>query len=121
MTNVWVPDGYKDTPVGRTNHRELLKESLDRVFAEKISHPDFNKDAVEAKLFWIGSESYVVGSHEFYMVMPFRTRPCSAWMLGIFTPRKSSRTRFHQRGSISLKCYCTSAMACAGTAIMSSR
>ena len=67
VTNVWIPDGYKDTPVDRTKHRELLKESLDRVFAAKISHPDFNKDAVEAKLFGIGSESYVVGSHEFYM------------------------------------------------------
>jgi L-rhamnose isomerase len=67
VTNVWIPDGYKDTPVDRTKHRELLKESLDQVFAAEISHPDFNKDAVEAKLFGIGSESYVVGSHEFYM------------------------------------------------------
>jgi L-rhamnose isomerase len=67
VTNVWIPDGYKDTPIDRAKHRELLKESLDRVFAAEISHPDFNKDAVEAKLFGIGSESYVVGSHEFYM------------------------------------------------------
>jgi L-rhamnose isomerase len=67
VTNVWIPDGYKDTPVDRKKHRELLKESLDRVFAAKIRYPDFNKDAVEAKLFGIGSESYVVGSHEFYM------------------------------------------------------
>jgi len=67
VTNVWIPDGYKDTPVDRTKHRELLKESLDRVFAVEISHPEFNKDAVEAKLFGIGSESYVVGSHEFYI------------------------------------------------------
>ena len=67
VTNVWIPDGYKDTPVDRAHHRELLKDSLDRVFAAKISNPDFNKDALEAKLFGIGSESYVVGSHEFYM------------------------------------------------------
>ena len=67
VTNVWIPDGYKDTPVDRTKHRELLRESLDRVFSAEISYPDFNKDAVEAKLFGIGSESYVVGSHEFYM------------------------------------------------------
>ena len=67
VTNVWIPDGYKDTPVNRAKHRELLKESLDRVFAADISHPEFNKDSVEAKLFGIGSESYVVGSHEFYM------------------------------------------------------
>lgn len=67
VTNVWIPDGYKDTPVDRARHRELLKESLDRVFAAPISHPNFNKDAVESKLFGLGSESYVVGSHEFYM------------------------------------------------------
>lgn len=67
ITNVWIPDGYKDTPVDRLRHRELLQDSLDRVFAAEIAHPEGNKDAVECKLFGIGSESYVVGSHEFYM------------------------------------------------------
>lgn len=66
VTNVWVPDGYKDTPVNRRVHRELLRESLDQVFAKPLN-PQHNLDAVEAKLFGIGSESYVVGSHEFYM------------------------------------------------------
>ena len=66
VTNVWIPDGYKDTPVNRRVHRELLKESLDQVFAKPLD-PRHNLDAVEAKLFGIGSESYVVGSHEFYM------------------------------------------------------
>ncbi len=66
VTNIWVPDGYKDTPVNRRVHRELLRDSLDKVF-EKPLDPAHNLDAVEAKLFGIGSESYVVGSHEFYM------------------------------------------------------
>ncbi|MFA5864663.1 MAG: L-rhamnose isomerase [Phycisphaerae bacterium] len=66
VTNVWIPDGYKDIPIDRKTHRELLKNSLDEIFAEKIS-PKYNLDAVESKLFGIGSESYVVGSHEFYM------------------------------------------------------
>ncbi len=66
ITNIWIPDGYKDTPVNRRVHRELLKQSLDQVFAKPLD-PKFNLDAVEAKLFGIGSESYVVGSHEFYM------------------------------------------------------
>ena len=66
VTNVWIPDGYKDTPVNRRIHRELLQESLDQVFAKPLN-PAHNLDAVEAKLFGIGSESYVVGSHEFYM------------------------------------------------------
>jgi L-rhamnose isomerase len=66
VTNIWIPDGFKDTPVDRKMPRRLLKESLDQVLAEKLD-PKYNLDAVEAKLFGIGSESYVVGSHEFYM------------------------------------------------------
>ena len=66
VTNVWIPDGYKDTPVNRRVHRDLLKQSLDKVFAQPLD-AKYNLDAVEAKLFGIGSESYVVGSHEFYM------------------------------------------------------
>ncbi|MEM7799712.1 MAG: L-rhamnose isomerase [Chloroflexota bacterium] len=67
VTNVWIPDGYKDSPADRAAHRQLLIESLDTVFETDISHPAGNKDAVECKLFGLGSESYVVGSHEFYM------------------------------------------------------
>lgn len=64
VTNVWIPDGYKDTPADRLAPRQRLMESLDKVFTQKL---DGNLDAVECKLFGIGSESYVVGSHEFYM------------------------------------------------------
>jgi L-rhamnose isomerase len=66
VTNIWIPDGLKDTPVDRKTPRELLAQSLDAVFAEKID-PAFNLDAVEGKLFGIGSEAYVAGSHEFYL------------------------------------------------------
>jgi L-rhamnose isomerase len=66
VTNVWIPDGMKDTPVDRAAPRERLAESLDAIFAEPID-PKLNLDAVEGKLFGIGSESYVVGSHEFYL------------------------------------------------------
>jgi L-rhamnose isomerase len=45
--------------------RKLLLESLDAVLAEKID-PQYNLDAVEPKLFGLGSEAYVVGSMEFY-------------------------------------------------------
>lgn len=64
--NIWVHDGEKDKTVSRMQHRALLKESLDEVLAEKIS-TEYLKDCIECKLFGIGSESYVVGSHEFYM------------------------------------------------------
>jgi L-rhamnose isomerase len=66
VTNIWVPDGFKDTPVDRKTPRLLLKDSLDAILAEPID-PAYNRDAVEGKLFGLGSESYVVGSHEFYL------------------------------------------------------
>ena len=66
VTNIWIPDGYKDSPADRRTPRELLCESLDLVLAEKIDSR-YNLDAVEPKLFGIGSESYVVGSMEFYL------------------------------------------------------
>ena len=66
VNNVWIPDGYKDLPANRSAPRERLAESLDEVFAEALN-PQSILDAVECKLFGIGSESYVVGSHEFYM------------------------------------------------------
>jgi L-rhamnose isomerase len=66
ITNVWVPDGYKDSPADRKAPRERLAASLDAMFAEQLS-PECNLDAVECKLFGIGSECYVVGSHEFYL------------------------------------------------------
>jgi len=66
VTNVWIPDGYKDVPADRKGPRERLAQSLDKIFKTKIS-PVYNLDAVEPKLFGIGSESYVVGSHEFYL------------------------------------------------------
>jgi L-rhamnose isomerase len=65
VTNIWIPDGYKDSPADRRTPRQLLRDSLDLILTEKID-PRYNLDAVEPKLFGIGSESYVVGSMEFY-------------------------------------------------------
>ncbi len=66
VTNIWIPDGYKDTPVDRRLPRYWLNDSLDKIFTEPVDR-QFNLDAVESKLFGLGSESYVVGSHEFYL------------------------------------------------------
>ncbi len=65
ITNHWIPDGMKDTPVDRLGPRERLTESLDAIFDEPIS-PALNLDSLEGKLFGLGVESYTVGSHEFY-------------------------------------------------------
>ncbi len=66
LTNIWIPDGYKDIPSDRLTPRKRLKDSLDKIFAVDIEE-NYNLDAVESKVFGIGSEAYVVGSHEFYL------------------------------------------------------
>ncbi len=66
VNNIWIPDGYKDTPADRFGPRQRLKEALDEILAEKIDKR-YLVDTVESKVFGIGVESYTVGSHEFYM------------------------------------------------------
>ena len=65
-TNIWIPDGLKDTAVDRKTPRLLLQEALDEILAAPVDR-GYNLDAVEDKLFGLDSESYVVGSHEFYL------------------------------------------------------
>jgi L-rhamnose isomerase len=88
VVNLWIQDGYKDTPVDRLAPRALLKESLDRIFARKID-PRFERDSVEGKLFGIGSESYVVGSHEFYLGYALKNDLMLTLDMGHFHPTES--------------------------------
>ncbi|MDR3275712.1 MAG: L-rhamnose isomerase [Treponema sp.] len=66
VNNIWIPDGSKDLPADRLAPRQRLKDALDEILALKLD-PDTVTDAMECKLFGIGSEAYVVGSHEFYL------------------------------------------------------
>ena len=66
IDNLWIPDGMKDAAVDRAGYRRQLAKSLDEIFATAYP-PAETRDALEGKLFGIGSESYVVGSHEFYL------------------------------------------------------
>jgi len=86
--NLWIPDGTKDSPVDRWTHRALLKEALDEIYAEKYN-PSEMKDAVESKLFGIGSESFVVGSHEFYMGYAFSKGIMLCLDMGHYHPTES--------------------------------
>ncbi len=86
--NIWIPDGEKDKTVSRYEHRKLLQESLDEVLAEKIS-TNYLKDCVECKLFGIGSESYVVGSHEFYMGYAIKNNMLLTLDAGHFHPTET--------------------------------
>ncbi len=85
VTNVWIPDGYKDTPVDRLAPRQRLSDSLDQIFAKKLN-PKHHLDAIECKLFGIGSESYVVGSHEFYMGYAIKNQKLLCLDAGHFHP-----------------------------------
>ena len=85
VTNVWIPDGYKDVPVDRKGPRQRLKQSLDEIFAESMDR-NCILDAVECKLFGIGSESYVVGSHEFYMSYALENKKLLCLDTGHFHP-----------------------------------
>jgi L-rhamnose isomerase len=66
VTNIWIPDGMKDTPADRRGPRERLAAALDEVFQKPLD-PRHNLDSIEGKLFGIGAESYTVGMHEFYL------------------------------------------------------
>lgn len=64
VMNIWIPDGYKNTPADRLGPRARFKEALDEI----LSIP-YDKTKVyvtlESKVFGIGLESYTVGSSEF--------------------------------------------------------
>ena len=85
ITNFWVPDGFKDTPFDREAPRRRLQESLDEIFAVKIDQ-NYNRDAVESKLFGIGAESCTVGSHEFYLAYCMKNNKMVCLDAGHFHP-----------------------------------
>lgn len=88
VTNVWIPDGSKDCPFDRKSPRERLEESLNEMFATPVD-PSLNLDAVESKLFGIGSESYVVGSHEFYLAYAVKNQLLYCLDAGHFHPTEN--------------------------------
>lgn len=88
VTNVWVPDGFKDTPADRQAPRERLAAALDEVFRQPLP-AKHNLDAVEGKLFGIGAESCTVGSHEFYLGYAITRRKWLCLDAGHFHPTES--------------------------------
>jgi L-rhamnose isomerase len=88
LMNLWIPDGYKDTPADRRSPRDRLHNSLDAIYAPRFSRNQL-LDAVESKLFGIGSESYVAGSHEFYMGYALKNNLILCLDCGHFHPTES--------------------------------
>ncbi|MBE6568775.1 MAG: L-rhamnose isomerase [Ruminococcaceae bacterium] len=66
VNNLWIPDGFKDTPVNRAKSRQILAESYAEIFSFDTD-PKYTRDGMESKVFGIGAESCTIGSHEFYM------------------------------------------------------
>jgi L-rhamnose isomerase len=86
--NLWIPDGSKDLPIDRAGYRNRLKESLDKIYIK--SYPESQmRDAVEGKLFGIGSEAFVVGSHEFYLSYALNHNLIPTMDMGHYHPTES--------------------------------
>lgn len=88
LHNLWIPDGSKDLPADRAGARAVLRRSLDEIFEAEYS-PQQIKDSLESKLFGIGSESFVVGSHEFYLGYALTRQKMVCLDLGHFHPTES--------------------------------
>lgn len=86
IMNLWVHDGSKDITVNRMKYRELLKDSLDQIFATKY---DNMKDCIESKVFGIGLESYTVGSNDFYIGYGAQNNKIVTLDTGHFHPTES--------------------------------
>lgn len=86
IMNTWVHDGSKDITVNRYMYRELLKDSLDRIFEHRY---DWMKDCVESKVFGIGLESYTVGSNDFYTAYASKRDMMITLDTGHFHPTES--------------------------------
>jgi L-rhamnose isomerase len=87
VMNIWIPDGYKDTPADRLTPRKRLIVALDEILA--ATSGKHHKVAVEGKLFGIGAESCTVGSNEFYMAYAATRKTLLCLDAGHFHPTES--------------------------------
>lgn len=88
LHNIWIPDGGKDVTVDRWGRRAALKKSLDEIFETEYSSQQM-KDSLESKLFGIGTESFVVGTHEFYLAYAAKKGKMICLDMGHFHPTES--------------------------------
>ncbi len=86
--NLWIPDGAKDATVDSAGYRKRLRAALDEIYS--VAHPsEFIADSLESKLFGIGTESFVVGSHEFYMGYALKHDKMLCLDMGHFHPTET--------------------------------
>jgi L-rhamnose isomerase len=103
VINHWIPDGAKDAPADRFGPRERLMAAYDAIFTDRSVNRKLCIDAVEGKLFGLGSEEYVVGSQEFYSNYALTRGLVLCLDLGHFHPTESvadkvsAHLQFHKR------------------------
>jgi L-rhamnose isomerase len=88
VNNLWIPDGTKDMTADRAGYRARLTESLDRIF-EKRYDGRLTRDVLEGKVFGIGTECFVVGSHDFYLAYAVKNHIGITYDTGHFHPNES--------------------------------
>ncbi len=86
VINHWIPDGAKDATVDRWGPRKRLIEAYDEILNDPL---DGCTDAVESKLFGLGSEDYVVGSFEFYLSYAIARKVIFCLDMGHFHPTET--------------------------------
>jgi L-rhamnose isomerase len=87
VMNIWIPDGDKDLPADRLAPRKRLIAALDEILAAPLG--DHHKVAVEGKLFGIGTESYTVGSNDFYLAYAATRKTLLCLDAGHFHPTEN--------------------------------
>jgi L-rhamnose isomerase len=87
VMNIWIPDGDKDLPADRMAPRQRLMAALDEIMAEPLGQN--HKVAVEGKLFGIGTESYTVGSNDFYLAYAATRKTLLCLDAGHFHPTEN--------------------------------
>ncbi len=104
VNNHWIPDGMKDYPADRWSPRQRLVESLDAILSPRHGISARHcVDAVEGKLFGLGSEEYVVGSAEFYSNYALSRNVVLCLDMGHFHPTEtihdklSAHLAFHKK------------------------
>lgn len=87
VMNIWIPDGDKDNPADRTAPRKRLLAALDVIISAPLGN--HHLVSMEGKLFGLGTESYTVGSNDFYLAYAATRKTLLTLDAGHFHPTEN--------------------------------